>query len=92
VQPVHEFLNRLRWDPAFAGGGFSLAYLDHREKEPVVVPFSAVTFDAGSSRMIGIVDPDGEVRKIPMHRIRRVYKDGAVVWERPAPPAPSSAT
>ncbi len=81
MQPVQAFLNRLRWDPAFAGGGFALAYLDRRAKAPVVVPFGAITFDAGASRMIGLVDGAGEERKIPMHRIRRIYKDGVVIWE-----------
>lgn len=82
---MHELLSRIRWDPAFAAGRFTLAYADHRRREPVEVPFSSVIFDAGSSRMIRILDPDGESRKVPLHRIRRVCRDGTVIWQRPDP-------
>ncbi|MGE3512826.1 MAG: DUF504 domain-containing protein [Vicinamibacterales bacterium] len=83
MRPIREVLNRIRWDPSYAGGQFSLAYIDHRRKEPVVVPFALVTFDAGTPSMIGVVDRDGESRKIPLHRIQRVYQGGDVLWERP---------
>ena len=84
MRPIHEVLNRIRWDPHFDGGRrFALSYVDHSRAIPVVVPFSYITFDAGSSRMIGLVDPNGDSRKIPMHRIHQVFRDGVVIWERP---------
>jgi uncharacterized protein (UPF0248 family) len=84
VQPIHEVLNRIRWDPSYDGGRrFALTYVDHAKAMPVIVPFSSVTFDAGSSRMIGVADEEDEVRKIPLHRIRQVLRDGVVIWERP---------
>jgi len=85
VQPIQEVLNRIRWDPSYEGGRrFALTYVDHAKAIPVLVPFSSVTFDAGSSRMIGIEDGEGEVRKIPLHRIRQVFRDGVVIWARPS--------
>ncbi|MGE3508130.1 MAG: DUF504 domain-containing protein [Vicinamibacterales bacterium] len=85
MRPIQEVLNRIRWDPSYQGGErFALTYVDHAKAIPVLVPFSSVTFDAGSSRMIGIEDGEGEVRKIPLHRIRQVFRDGVVIWERPA--------
>ena len=92
MRPVHEVLNRIRWDPEFDGGRrFALSYVDHSKAIPVIVPFSYITFDAGSSRMIGLVDPDGDMRKIPMHRIREVFRDGMVIWRRPDRPRPAVA-
>ena len=95
--PIQEVLNRIRWGPSFDGGRrFALTYVDHALALPVLVPFSAITFDAGSSRMISIEDVEGDARKIPMHRIRQVLRDGVVIWERPprrpsGPPSPPDA-
>jgi uncharacterized protein (UPF0248 family) len=32
------------------------------------------------------VDAEGLTRHIPLHRVRTVYKNGAVVWARPERP------
>jgi len=47
------------------------------------VPFESVTFDADRPGFFSIVDVEGLTRHIPLHRVRMVYKDGAVIWARP---------
>lgn len=92
MRPIHEVLNRIRWDPEFNGGRrFALSYVDHSKAIPVIVPFSYITFDAGSSRMFELVDPNGDSRKIPMHRIREVFRDGVCIWRRPDPVRPGAS-
>lgn len=92
MRPIHEVLNRIRWNPEFDGGRrFALSYVDHSKAIPVIVPFSYITFDAGSSRMFALVDPNGDSRKIPMHRIREVFRDGESIWRRPERPRPGAS-
>ena len=31
MTPIHELLNRIRWDPEFAKGNFELGYYDRAE-------------------------------------------------------------
>jgi hypothetical protein len=46
--PIHELLNRIRWDPEFAKGNFELGYYDRAENGIIVVPLKEVTFPPGS--------------------------------------------
>jgi uncharacterized protein (UPF0248 family) len=86
VQPIHELLSRIRWDPTFAHGQFEIAYADHVLRREVRVPLVSVQLDVGRPGMIGVIDPDGVACHIPLHRIRKVYRDGELVWQRPEPP------
>jgi uncharacterized protein (UPF0248 family) len=81
MQPLRALLNRIRWDTEFGTGQFALAYHDRVARRDVVVPFTSIT-----------VSPDGDsfsfegdegVTHIPLHRVHVVYKDGAVIWQRP---------
>jgi len=83
MQPIHDLLSRIRWDPAFAGARFEVGYLDRVTASETVVPVSSLRFDPGAPDAFTIVDDEGVVRHIPLHRVRRVYKDGAVIWRRP---------
>lgn len=80
--PIHELLGRIRWDPAFARGRFELAYYDRVERKLIRVPIERVQFPAGDRFFVEAVAPDGEVRSVPLHRVREVVHDGAVIWRR----------
>lgn len=85
MQPIHELLNRIRWDPALAGHRFTLAYDDHVTHRDVVVPFDGLRFDRETPGAFTIVDEEGIARHVPLHRVRAVYRDGDVIWRRPRP-------
>ena len=87
MQPIHELLSRIRWDPAFAQGQFELAYADHVLGRDVRVPLVPALLNVGTPGMIGVADEDGMVCHIPLHRIRTVYRDGELIWQRAEPPA-----
>jgi uncharacterized protein (UPF0248 family) len=81
--PIHELLSRIRWDPEFAKGNFQLGYYDRGEDRIILTPLQAVTFPGDSPRAFQLVDHEGQVHRIPFHRVREVYRDSQRIWHRP---------
>jgi uncharacterized protein (UPF0248 family) len=81
MQPIHELLHRIRWDPGFAGE-FEIAYVDHARSELERVAVRDLRFDPGDTFAVELIDRDGRAVPIPYHRIRKVYRDGALIWSR----------
>ena len=38
--PIHQLLNRIRWDHEFARGSFHLGYYDRAENRVILVPLA----------------------------------------------------
>lgn len=85
--PIQDLLHRIRWDPAWRGGRFDIGYLDRVAGTVVRVPIASIQFDNITPGSLACVDPDGRTARIPIHRIRVVWRDGAVIWERRPPGA-----
>jgi len=83
--PIHELLNRIRWDAEFARGDFQLGYYDRAEERIVLVPLKEVSFPADSPQTFQITDTEGQFHRIPFHQVREVYKDSQRIWHRPEP-------
>jgi len=83
--PIHELLNRIRWDPEFAKGNFELGYYDRTENRTIQVPLKEVTFPPGSPSSFQLADPEGRIHRVPFHRVREVYKNSQRIWRRPDP-------
>ncbi len=84
--PIHELLYRIRWDQEFAKGNFQLGYYDRAEERIILVPLKQVTFPEDSPRSFQLVDPEGQVYRIPFHRVRAVYRDSQCIWHRGSAP------
>ena len=80
--PIQDLLHRIQWDPKFAEGDFQITYYDRVQDRNIRVSLSKVRLDKGSSFTFELVDDQGAVRMIPLHRVREVYKDGQCIWER----------
>jgi len=80
--PIHQLLNRIRWDPEFAKGEFQLTYYDRVENRTIPVPLKEVTFPDGSPHTFQLTDLEGKVHRIPFHRVREVYRDSQRIWHR----------
>lgn len=80
--PVHELLNRIRWDPEFARGNFQLGYFDRIEQKIIVVPFREMDFPPDNPHTFRLVDTEGRIHRVPFHRVREVYRDGRRIWQR----------
>jgi hypothetical protein len=53
---------------------------DESEK---IVPFVAISLDPQRPATFSFNDDNRIVNHIPLHRVRAVYKDGVVIWQRP---------
>jgi len=88
MTPIHELISRIRWDPEFSAATFEIAYYDRILDQVVRVPFRSLHFPEDSHFSFELVDEQGAVHNIPLHRVREVYRDGERIWSRPSAPAP----
>jgi uncharacterized protein (UPF0248 family) len=84
MTPIHELLNRIRWDKEYGQGQFEIGYFDRHEGVVHRVGLREVAFPDDDRRAIEVVDESGRTRRIPFHRVREVVKDGQIVWRRPS--------
>jgi len=80
--PIHQLLSRIQWDEEFGRGFFEIGYYDRVLDEIIRIPFADVIFPPGAHDAIRVMDYDGVVVSIPMHRIREVYKNKVLIWQR----------
>lgn len=57
--PIHELLNRIRWDTAFAAGRFVLGYYDRVDDKVIDVPFNQVQLTPGDHFSFQVTNADG---------------------------------
>jgi len=84
MQPIRELLNQIRWDPNFRGE-FEIAFVDHTKPELERVSVRDLRFDPDNSFSFELFDREGQWVCIPLHRIRKVYRDGELIWSRDTP-------
>lgn len=82
VIPIHELLTRVRWDPVFAAATFELGVWDRFEGRSIRVPLASVSYSRPDDETFSLVDAEGRTVHIPFHRIRQVYRDGVLIWNR----------
>ena len=80
--PIHELLNRIRWDEEFGNANFVIGYYDRLEDKIMDVPLKELIFDRDDHFDFELVDDDGVTHTIPLHRIKTVYRDGNLIWHR----------
>ncbi len=79
---IHKLLSRIQWDRDFGRGDFEIGYYDRILDTIIRVPFSKIIIDPASRDVIKVMDLDGEIHSIPLHRIKEVYKDNELIWQR----------
>ena len=82
MQPIHELLNRIRWDKVYAQADFRIGYFDRVEDKLILVPFKELWFDDEDHFGFQILDEDGVTHHIPLHRVKEVYRNGELIWHR----------
>jgi len=80
--PLHELLARIRWDEGFAAAHFEIAYLDHVEKRLIRIDLGEMRPDPESHSMFCILDRDGDLLSVPYHRVKQVFRNGELIWQR----------
>ena len=81
--PIHKLLDRIRWDTEYAKADFKIGYYDRIEGKIIIVPITQVCFESSNHFSLDVLDDSTELHMIPLHRIRQVYKDDELIWERP---------
>ena len=85
MQPIHELLNRIRWDQEFGLAEFIICYHDRFQNDMVKVPLTEISFDRDDRFDFEMVDDMGQRHSVPLHRIREVYRNGKLIWRREMP-------
>jgi len=80
--PIHELLNRIRWDENYGKADFVIGYYDRVADKIIRVPFKEVSLDPEDHFDFSLVDDEGNVHTIPLHRIRQVFRNDGLVRER----------
>lgn len=76
--PIHELLNKIKWDKRENPEKYSIFYFDRILKKLIKIPYIKINRIDGSFMVLG----DEEESYIPLHRIKKVAKDDIVIWER----------
>jgi len=82
VIQLQELLNRIRLDPEFGHGEFRIGYADHVRGGLVYVPLGELHQEPGCHFCFDTTDEEGIVHSVPYHRVREMWKDGALIWRR----------
>lgn len=80
--PIEALLHRIRWDPVFGRGNFTLGYYDRLQRRIIAVPLEQIHVEPGNHFSFSAVEADGTVHDVPFHRVREVHRDGVCIWRR----------
>ena len=79
MRPIHELINKIKWDPNEKSGAYSLLYYDRMQKCLIEFRFEEIqSIEDGFIKIF----KEQELISIPFHRIKQVKKDGTIIWER----------
>ncbi len=82
MMPIRKLLDRIRWDAEFGKASFELGILDHVQQRIVRIPFARIRVEDEQHFFFQVEGDTGEILTIPLHRIREVYRDGVLIWQR----------
>jgi uncharacterized protein (UPF0248 family) len=81
MPPIHEVINRIYRDPEFGRGYFEIGYCGRMEKEIIRGSFNEVTQMPGNKFSFHVFDDEGIAHCVTMDRVKKVYKDGELIWK-----------
>ncbi len=82
MTPIQDILHRIQWDSAYARADFLIGYWDRVARRIVRVPLRQVDFPADDGFSLEAIEDDGSAHSVPLHRVREVWRDGTLVWQR----------
>ena len=83
MQPIDKLLARIRWDKEFGDAAFEIGYYDRLATAIVRRQLADLLFEPGNKDSFLLMDEEGVYQRIPLHRVREVYRNGALIWQRP---------
>jgi uncharacterized protein (UPF0248 family) len=80
--PIQDLLHRIQWDREFGRAAFEVGYTDRVAGGTVRVAFRDVRVEHGQLVVLNAFEADGSPAAIPLHRVREVWRDGSLIWQR----------
>jgi uncharacterized protein (UPF0248 family) len=80
--PIQDVLHRIQWDSEFGTARFEIGYVDRVAGGTVRVPFRDARLEHGQLAVQNVFEEDGSPATIPLHRVREVWRDGLLIWQR----------
>lgn len=82
MTPIHQLLARIRWDEAYARSRFEIGYWDRVSRDIRRVGLGEVSWSADNPSLFEVVDEEGVCHSVPFHRVRKVWREGVLIWNR----------
>lgn len=76
--PIKDLLNKIHWDKRENPAEYSIFFFDRVLNKLIQIPYTKIKKLEGSFMILD----NEEESNIPLHRIKKVTKNNAVVWER----------
>ena len=71
----------MQWDREFDRSACEIGYYDRLLEKIIRIPFTKIICPHNVRKTVQVMDCEGEIHFIPLHRIREVYKDGRLIWQ-----------
>lgn len=84
--PIQTLLHRIVWDQEFGAAEFTVGYYDRLERRLLFIPFREMKLEKSERFLFRFFGPAGVEQSVPLHRIREVYRNGVLIWQRPLGP------
>lgn len=84
MQPIEDLLHRITRDAGFGKGSFTIGHHDRVAGREQLVALESTAMDQERPRTLTVSDERGAVVHLPLHRVRTVYRNGVVIWQRPS--------
>ena len=78
MHPIQSLLNKIKWDKRENPQDYQIFYHDRILNKLIQIPYTKIKKIEGSFMVLN----NEEESNIPIHRIKKVTKSNAVVWER----------
>ena len=80
--PIHELLSRIRWDPQFSARRCVVGYWARVAGRVLYADLRESSWDADNPALFNLLDEKRVAHSIPFHRVREVWRDGGLIWQR----------
>ena len=78
MQLIQDLFNKIKWDKRENPNDYKIFYHDRILNKLIKIPYTKIKKLEGSFMVLN----NEEESNIPLHRIKKVAKSNAVVWER----------
>lgn len=75
---IKNLLNKIKWDKKETPEQYLIFYFDRIAKKLIQIPYTKIKKLEGTFMILD----NEEESNIPLHRVRKVMKNNAAVWER----------